>query len=163
MKAIYSLGVALALIITADIQAAELPVNLGTASGFGVLAGTNVTNTGATILSGDLGVSPGSSVTGFPPGIVIGTQHVADGVALQAQTDLVTAYNDAAGRLPAPTLPPFLLSGDVGGQTLAPGLYKSASTLLIQSGDLTLDGQNDPNAVWIFQIGSALTTVSGGG
>ncbi len=79
--------------------AAQATVNLRTAKSFAVLAGSTVTNTGPSVITGDLGVSPGIAVTGFPPGTIIGgTQHVNDGVALQAQSDLTTAYNDAAGR-----------------------------------------------------------------
>lgn len=78
-------------------SAATAPVNLGTAASFAVLAGTTVTNTGPSTVVGDLGVSPGTAVTGFPPGTVIGAQHDADAVALNAQSDLTTAYNDAAG------------------------------------------------------------------
>lgn len=89
-------------------SAAHPPVGLGTATSFAILAGQTVTNTGPSIISGDLGVSPGSAVTGFPPGTVInGTQHVADAVALQAQSDLTTAYNDAAGRPPTAAAPPI--------------------------------------------------------
>ncbi len=134
--------------------AAPAPVNLGTAAAFSVLAGQSVTNTGPTTVSGDLGVSPGSSVTGFPPGIVLGTTHVADAAAATAQADLTTAYNDAAGR--APTAP---VSGDIGGQTFNAGVYNSTSTLGL-TGTVTLDAQGDPNAVFIFQVGSALTTAS---
>ena len=135
--------------------AAQPPVGLGTATSFAVLAGTTVTNTGPTDISGDLGVSPGTAVTGFPPGTVHnGTQHKADAVALQAQTDLTTGYTDAAGRTPATTV-----SSDLGGQTLAPGVYKAASALGL-TGTVTLDGHSDPNAVFIFQAGSTLTTAS---
>jgi hypothetical protein len=135
--------------------AAQPAVGLGTATSFAVLAGTTVTNTGPSRISGDLGVSPGAAVTGFPPGQVNhGTQHAGDAVASQAQTDLTAAYTDAAGRTPATTV-----SGDLGGQTLAPGVYKSASGLGL-TGTLTLDAQSDPNAVFIFQAGSTLITAS---
>src|SRR5450759_4846678 len=126
--------------------AAELPVDLGSAASFGVLAGSTVTSTGDTIVNGDLGVSPGYSVSGFPPGTVNGNIYVADLTAAQAQLDLTIAYNDAAGRSTAPVT----VAGNIGGQTLPPGLYKSTSSLAISSGDLTLDGQGDPNAVFIF-------------
>ncbi|MDX6434982.1 MAG: hypothetical protein QOE54_7348 [Streptosporangiaceae bacterium] len=112
-----------------------------------------MTNTGATTISGDLGVSPGSSVTGSP--IVLGTVHAGDPTAAAAQTDLDAAYLDAAGRTPATPVP----SGDIGGSTLVPGVYSSASTLAI-TGTVILDGQGDPNAVFIFQVGSGLTTAS---
>ncbi len=135
--------------------AAQAPVGLGTAANFGVLAGATVTNTGPTTINGDLGVNPGASIIGFPPGHVNGTTHAADAVALQAQSDLTTAYNDAAGRTPAATV-----SGDLAGRTLVGGVYKSASSLGL-TGTLTLDAQGDPNSVFIFQAGSTLTTASG--
>jgi hypothetical protein len=134
-----------------------VPVPLGGAANFAVLAGSTVTSSGATTVNGDLGLSPGSSVTGFPPGTVIGTQHVADPTAVQAKLDLTTAYNDAAGR----TVGTVTVAGNQGGKTLTPGLYKSTSSLEISSGDLTLDAQGDPNGVFIFQIASTLTTTSG--
>jgi hypothetical protein len=130
---------------------AQLPVPLGSAANFGVLAGSTVTNTGATLVTGSLGVSPGSAVTGFPPGTVNGAMHLADPTSAQAQTDLTTAYTNAAGR-PAGTT----VAGDIGGQTLTPGVYTSSSTLGI-TGNLTLTGAG----VFIFQIGSGLTTASG--
>jgi len=132
----------------------QLPVNLGTANSFAVLAGSTITNTGPTTINGDIGVSPGSAITGFPPGIVSGTIHATDAVALQAQTDLTIAYNDAAGREPV-----TVVAGDLVGLTLVPGVYKSASSLLL-TGTLTLDAQGAPNAVFIFQMGSTLTTAS---
>ncbi len=135
----------------------QLPVVLGAAGNFVVLAGSTVTNTGPTTVTGDLGVSPGSAVTGFPPGIVVGTQHVTDTTAASAAFDLTAAYNDAAGR----TLCPISISGNLGGQTLPPGLYKSTGSLAISSGDLTLDGQGDSNAVFIFQMASTLNTTPG--
>jgi Ice-binding-like len=142
--------------ITAE-QAPQAPLTLGAAANFAVLAGSTVANTGLTTVTGDLGLSPGSAVTGFPPGIVTGTQHVADTTAAQAKLDLTTAYNAAAGR----TVAPVSVAGNIGGRTLAPGLYKSTSSLAISSGDLTLDAQGDANAVFIFQIASTLTTTSG--
>jgi hypothetical protein len=129
------------------------PVGLGTATSFAVLAGTTVTNTGPSRISGDLGVSPGTAVTGFPPGEVTnGSIHAADAVALQAKNDLTTAYNDAAARIPADAV-----TSDLGGQTLAPGVYKAASAMGL-TGTVTLDAQGDPGAVFIFQAGSTLTT-----
>jgi hypothetical protein len=140
-------------------QTAQLIVPLGSAAAFAVLAGSTVTNTGATTVNGDLGVSPGTAVTGFgPPAIVNGKTYTGVGsLAGQAKLDLTTAYNDAAGR----TLAPVTVAGNIGGQTLAPGLYKSTSSLAISSGNLTLDAQGNANAVWIFQIASTLTTTSG--
>jgi Ice-binding-like len=136
--------------------AATAPVGLGTAGSFAVLAGQTVTNTGPSTISGDLGVSPGSAVTGFPPGIVTnGTIHAADGVANGAQSDLTTAYNDAAGRSPTANVPAFIGAG----QTLAPGVYKASSSLDV-GGSLTLDAGGDPNAVFVFQAPSTLVTDS---
>lgn len=132
------------------------PVALGTASGFTVLAGSAVTNTGPTAVTGDLGVSPGASVTGFPPGTVSGTIHTADPAAATAKTDLTTAYNDAAGR----TTNAITVSGDLTGLTLAPGLYKSTSSLAL-SGNLTLTALGDANATFIIQMASTLTTGPG--
>jgi len=137
--------------------AAQASLNLGAAASFAVLAGSTVANTGPTTINGDLGLSPGSAVTGFPPGIVNGTQHVTDLTAAQAKLDLTTAYNDAAGR----TVAPIAVAGNLGGMTLAPGLYKSTGSLEISSGDLTLDAQGDANGVYIFQIASTLTTTAG--
>ncbi|MFJ1584313.1 ice-binding family protein [Streptomyces sp. NPDC088197] len=136
----------------ADATATAVP--LGTADSFAVLAGQTVTNTGPSVITGDLGVSPGTAITGFPPGLVNGAQHSADAVALQAKSDLVTAFNDAAGQATDSTLPP-----DAGGLSLVPGVYTSSSTLGL-TGTLTLDAQGDPNAVWVFQVGSGLTTAS---
>ena len=133
------------------------PVALGAARAFAVLAGSTVTNTGATALTGDLGVSPGTAVTGFPPGILTGTKHAGDHASAQAMAALTRAYNDAAGRTQAPVT----VAGNLGGTTLRPGLYKSTSSLSISSGDLTLDAQGNANAVFIFQMASTLTTTSG--
>jgi hypothetical protein len=135
----------------------QAPVFLGTADTFVVLAGSTVTNTGPTSVTGDLGVSPGTAVTGFPPGALVGTQHAGDPTAAQGVADLTAAYNDAAGR----TLCAVTVSGNLGGQTLTPGLYKSTSSLALSSGDLTLDAQGDATAVFIFQMASTLTTTSG--
>jgi Ice-binding-like len=148
---VVALLVALALAGRAQAQA---PVGLGTADSFAVLAGSTVTNTGPTVITGDLGLSPGTSVTGFPPGTVNGTQHITDAVAGQAQTDLTTAYNTAAAQAPTGTV-----SADLGGQTLTPGVYNSATSLGL-TGALTLDAQGNANAVFVFQAGSTLTTAS---
>ncbi|WP_405087409.1 ice-binding family protein [Microbispora sp. NBC_01389] len=133
------------------------PVPLGTAANFAVLAGTTVTNTGATVVTGDLGVSPGSAVTGFPPGVVNGTIHAADATAAQAQTDLTAAYTDAAARPVDAVLPTDL--GTIG-TPVAPGVYASASGTFAITGNLTLDAQGDPNAVFIFKTASTLVTAS---
>jgi hypothetical protein len=138
---------------TAD--AAEAPVFLGTAANFGVLAASTVTNTGATAIEGDLGLSPGTSVTGFPPGHVDGGVYLADGVAVQAQADLVTAYDDAAARATTATVPT-----ELGGTTVTPGVYDSAAGTFEITGTLTLDAQGDPFAVFIFKTASTLVTAS---
>ncbi|HXI84527.1 MAG TPA: ice-binding family protein [Verrucomicrobiae bacterium] len=136
----------------------QASVALRSANSFVVLAGSTVTSTGSTTVDGDLGVSPGTAVVGFPPGSVIGTIfNVTPGPAATAQGDLTTAFNDAKGR----TVGAITVAGNLGGQTLTPGLYKSTSSLEISSGDLTLDAQGDANAVFIFQMASTLTTTSG--
>ena len=124
---------------------------LGTALNFAVLAGSTITNTGPTVITGNLGLSPGSAVTGFPPGVVTGTKSVADAVALQAKNDLTTAYTDAAT---APSTS-NLTGQDLGGKNLTPGVYTFSSSAQL-TGPLTLSG----NGVFIFQIGSTLTTAS---
>ncbi len=133
-------------------------VSLAGSTNLAVLAGSAVTSTGATTITGDLGLSPGSSVGGFPPGILNGTQHINDVIANQAKLDLTAAYNDAAGRTCTDIV---TLSGNIGGLTLTPGLYKSTSSLTISSGDLTFDAKGNANAVFIIQIASTLTTTSG--
>src|ERR1051326_5336421 len=133
-------------------------VPLASSGNFAVLAGSTVTNTGNTRVTGDLGLSPGSQVTGFGPGVLIGTQHVNDPTADQAKLDLTAAYNDAAGRTCTDIV---TISGNIGGLTLTPGLYKSTSSLAISSGNLTFDARGNPNAVFIIQIASSFTTTSG--
>jgi hypothetical protein len=129
--------------------------SLGTAGSFAVLAGSTVTNTGDSNVEGDLGVSPGSAVTGFPPGNVTGTIHAADAVAAQAQADATEAYNDLAGRGGGTDM-----SGqNLGGRTLTPGVYRYGSSAQL-TGALVLDAQGDSHGVFIFQIGSTLTTAS---
>ncbi|MDX6312887.1 MAG: hypothetical protein QOF44_2351, partial [Streptomyces sp.] len=134
--------------------AAQAPVGLGTATNYAVLAGSTITNTGNSVINGDLGLAPGSAVTGFPPGIVNGAQHIGDGPALQAQLDLTAAYGDAAGRLPETVVP-----AELGTTTKIPGVYRGSSPLEI-TGTLTLDAQGDPDAVFIFKTPSTLITAS---
>jgi hypothetical protein len=151
-----AIGLAATLMfLNREAAAIQAPVVLGSTAPFGVLAATTVTSTGATTVNGDLGVSPGTTVAGAPT--VTGTLHLGDPVAAQAQLDLTTAYNDAAGR----TVDAVVVAGNLGGQTLTPGLYKSTSSLEISSGDLTLDAQGDTTAIFIFQMGSTLTTTAG--
>jgi hypothetical protein len=133
--------------------ASPTQVSLLTADNFAVLAGSTITNTGASVINGDLGLSPGSAVTGFPPGVVNGTQHVADAVALQAKNDLTAAYVDAAGRTPVTTVPT-----ELGSTTKNAGVYDSAAGTFQITGTLTLDAQGDPNAVFIFKTASTLVT-----
>lgn len=128
-------------------------VGLGTAGTFGVLAGAGITNTGPTTINGDVGSYPTITQTGFGTVTITGTNHFGDAVTQQAKTDLVTAYNDAAGR--GPTIP---IVADLGGQTLVPGVYNSASSIGV-TGAVTLSGS--ATDVWIFQAGSTLTTASG--
>ncbi len=147
-----ALAMALLLAATLAASAHAASVGLGTAESFSVLGGSAVTNTGPSTLGGDLGVSPGTAISGFPPGTVSGVVHANDAVALQAQSDLTTAYDDAAGRSSTATV-----SADLAGQRLTSGVYTSATSLGL-SGDLTLDAQGDAGAVFVFQAGSTLTT-----
>jgi hypothetical protein len=141
------------LLMAALCLKAQAPVQLGTAASFAVLAGSTVTNTGATVVNGNLGLSPGSSVTGFPPGVVInGSEYVAVPVAAQAQIDLTSAYNSAVGRTCPGT---NVLPGDIGGTVVTPGVYCNSTSVGI-TGTVTLSGNS--SSVFIFQIGSTLTT-----
>lgn len=157
-------SVALLLCVLALVPSAHFQVQahpevtkppLGTAGTFAVLGGSAVTNTGPTVVNGDLGVSPGTAVTGFPPGIVNGTRHVADAVALQGQKDVTGAYVNAAGQ-PCNV---NLTGQDLGGKTLTSGVSCFSSSAHL-TGQLTLDGQGNPASVFLFQVGSTLTTAS---
>ncbi len=130
-------------------------VQLGTAGTYSVLAGTTITNTGATTLAGDLGLSPGTSVTGFPPGIVDGTANITNSAAQTAETDTTSAYREAAGMTPATTE-----VADLAGLTLSPGIYAVPAGTSNLTGTLTLNGQGNPNAVFVFQLPSTLITSS---
>jgi hypothetical protein len=135
----------------------EVTVGLASAAAYAVLAGSTVTNTGSSVISGDIGLDPGTSVTGFPPGEIVpgtGTEQVADAEALQAQSDLKKAYNDAATRKP-----PTAIGAQLGGLTLGPGVYKASSDMGL-TGTITLDGDGNVNAVFIFQAGSTLITAT---
>jgi hypothetical protein len=137
-------------------QAVATTPSLGSAASFAVVAATTVTSTGPTVVTGDLGVWPGTAVTGFPPGIVNGTIHANDGPAMSAAADVLTAYNSAAGE-PCD----FTLSNpDLGGQTLLPGVYCFTSTSVGLTGTLTLNAAGNPNAAWLFKTGSTLITAS---
>ena len=143
-------------VLASPVLAAGPPtVGLGTAAPFAVLAGTPaITNTGPSTITGDVGIAPALALTGFPPGTVSGATHLGDAVAIQAQSDLTTAYTDAAGRSSTAT------HATLGGLTLVAGVYNAGGATLGLTGTLTLDGQNDPNAVWIFQATSDLVTAS---
>ena len=150
---------ALSLALASSASAAQPTVGLGNASTFAVLAGAGITNTGATTASGsfggDFGSSPNAAFTGSTLVTTTGTKYLAAAPqTAAAQIDLITAYNDAAGRTPVTTI-----AADLGGQTLKQGVYNSASSIGL-TGTLTLDGENDANAVFIFQAGSTLTTAS---
>lgn len=133
-------------------------VDLGTAGTFAILAGSEITNTGFTVITGDVGISPGSAITGFPPGVVQGgTVHSADAIAAKAKLDLTTAYDNAANHSGAP----IGLTGDLGGLALLPGLYVSDTSMELQSGDVTLDAGGHPEAVWVFQMATTFTSFSG--
>jgi hypothetical protein len=142
---------------TTSTQICQPPVQLGSAANFVILGASTVTSTGPTVITGgNLGLSPGSAVTGFPPGSLItpAVMHLTDPVAAQAQLDLTIAYNYAAGLPNGAVLPAHLA-----GLTFTPGLYKNATTVDLTTGTVTLDAQGNPNAVFIFQIGTTLTTL----
>lgn len=136
-------------------------INLGSTGSFAVMATAATTSTGPTVINGDVGLHPGTS-QGIPPPQVNGTIHVNDTVITQAQADLLAAYNDAVSRSTnAQTLP-----GNMGGLTFTPGLYVNSTSVLISGApgpgnNVTLDAQGDPNAVFIFKMGSTLTTAPG--
>ena len=139
-------------------SSAATSVGLGTAGSYAVLAGAGVTNTGPTVINGDLGTSPTPAITGFggaPNGTVNGTIHSADAAAASAQNDLTTAYNDAAGQGP-----PNMVATELGGQTLTPGVYESAAGTFGITGTLTLNAQGDPDAVFIFDAATTLITAT---
>jgi hypothetical protein len=140
---------------TQSAMAATATVNLGTSSSFAVLAGSAITNTGPTVIGGNIGLSPGTSITGFPPGSQSsGSTYIANGVSLDAENDLITASNDAAGRTPFTTV-----SGDLGGSTLVSGVYRSTSSMGL-TGTVTLNGGGNADSVFVFQAASTLTTAS---
>jgi type VI secretion system secreted protein VgrG len=156
------LGIAASLILlsTSAASAATVldgPVNLGTAATYGVLGASAVTNTGPTVVNGDLGVSPGTSITGFgaaPNGVVNGTVHQTDAAAAQAQRDATTAYDVAASLTPTRTG-----ITELNGLSLTPGVYSGGALSLANTGALTLSGS--ANSVWVFQAASTLTIGSG--
>ena len=156
-------GLRIALVLGLTLSAANayaVAINLGTAGTFGLLGGAGVTNTGLSVIRGDVGSSPTPAIIGFPPGIVIGTLYTTpNAVTVQAQSDLTTAYNAAAGAAPTMVLTGTDLGFYNAANPLGPGVY-FFSTSAGLTGNLTLDGQGNPNAQWIFQIGSTLTTAT---
>ena len=156
------LVVAAMLAVPAMSFAAPLTVNLGTTSNFAVLAGTTITNTGPTTVGGsaggDLGLYPGTAFPGLAQVTYSGSVHLADTVARKAKDDLVTAYNDAASR----TGGTAIAGNELAGKTLTTGVYTAGSGVLyLSSGTLTLDAENNPDAVFILQASSGLTIASG--
>jgi len=150
------IGIAATLVaIGMSAHAHAQPAIYGSSQTFAVLGGSTVTNTGPTVVTGDLGVWPGSALTGFPPGIVNGQTQINNAVAQQAQNDANTAYNTLAGFAPTQDL----TGTDLGGLTLTPGVYFFSSSAFLTS-TLTLDAQGDPNAQFVFQMGSTLITAS---
>jgi hypothetical protein len=139
----------------ADMVHAATAVDLGTADDFAILANTSITNTGNSIVNGDLGISPGTSVTGFGPGVVNGTQHINDATAAEAQTHLAAAYNAADLQTPVVTV-----AVQLGGTTKTPGIYNSAAGTFDITGNLILDAQGDPDAVFIFKTASTVITAA---
>lgn len=152
-----SVGIVALLLTSAPAQAVATAPPLLTAQNFAVLGDSTVTNTGSTTLNGDLGLHPGTSITGLGSITLNGVVHQTDAVAQQAQVDATAANTNLAGQACD-----FAVSADLGGQTLVPGVYCSASSMAL-SGILTLDAQNDPNAVWVFKMGSTLTVADASG
>ena len=146
--------------VPTKIMAAQPTVNLRTISSFAVLAGTTITNTGPTTINGDaggnVGLHPGTDFPGRTDVTLSGAVHLADAVALQAKNDLISAFDDAAGRTPATRIP-----AELGGTTLKPGVYDSEAGSFTITGTLTLDAQGDPDGVFIFKMASSLITASG--
>jgi hypothetical protein len=146
-----------AILYAAAPASAQTAPSLGSAQSFAVLGGSTVTNTGSSVITGDLGVSPGTAVVGFPPGVVVGgTIHAADALASAAQNSVTTAYN----ALVSQGCTQDLTGQDLGGKTLTPGVYCFSSAAQL-TGVLTLNAQGNSAAVFIFKIGSTLTTASG--
>ena len=133
------------------------PLVLGSTSTFGIMATSAITSTGNSVINGDVSLNPGSSMSGFPPGLVNGAIHINDGVSTQARTDLLTAYNYFKNLAPGTTISAGADLGALYPSGIAPGTYTSGSTMLVST-PLVLDAGGNANAVWVFQIGSSLTT-----
>lgn len=146
----------LSAVVVSSAQAVAVTPPLGSAANYAAVAATTITSTGPTVVTGDLGVSPGAAVVGFPPGIVNGTIHAGDAAALTARADAHAAYDQAAGEPCDVTLS----NPDLGGVTLAPGVVCFTSTAVGLTGTVTLDAGGDPNAAWVIKTGSTLTTAS---
>lgn len=148
------LATTLTLLTATGLEAAS--VSFGAADTFAVLAGTTVTNTGSSVISGNVGVSPGSSITGFPPGVVSdGSIHSSDTLAIQAHADSVVAYAELTGLVTTVDL----TGQDLGSMTLTPGVYSFSSSAQL-TGTLTLDGQGFADPLFVFKIGSTLITAA---
>ncbi|WP_212721480.1 ice-binding family protein [Nocardioides dongxiaopingii] len=153
-----ALGVAgwLVLAPAAGVAHAEpTVVPLGVAKEFSVLAGSTITNTGPSTVNRSIGLFPGTDITGAGSLVVGGTTHAGDQRARTAKSDLTTAYNNAAGQTPR-----IAADSELAGETLVGGIYRRPAAMAL-NGALTLDGQNDPDSVWVFQAGSTLTAGSG--
>jgi LPXTG-motif cell wall-anchored protein len=151
--------VMMVMVLSASSLAQQAPVDLGTTVSFAVMAGTTITNTGTTVINGDaggdVGLYPGSEFAGQSTVTMSGAVHINDAVAIQAQADLIAAYDDAAGRAE-----PTLIAAELGGTTLTSGVYYSAEGTFLITGTLTLDAQNDPDGVFIFLTTSTLITAT---
>jgi hypothetical protein len=151
------IATSLLTVLAPHAYAGPVQIDLASAAGFAVLAGSGVTNTGTSVVTGNVGVFPGTSVVGFPPGVVVNGQiYDGDAVAMQAQSDALAAYTEAA----AETGGQSLTGQNLGGLTLTPGIYSFSSAAQL-TGTLTLNAENLQNAVFIFQIASTLTTATG--
>ena len=152
-----SVSIAMLLALPGTAEAASVSVPLGNAGSFAVLAGAGITNTGTTTINGNIGSYPTGSETGFSTLVLNGTNYPADTTSQAAQSSLVTAYNYAAAEGPQIAIANLTL----GVETLAPSVYNSASTIQLD-GPLAVDGNNDPNSVFVFQARSGLTSESAG-
>lgn len=131
---------------------AEVP--LGSSVGYSALGGTSISNSGSTVVMGSVGAGSSGSISGFPPGKATGSLHSGDNASAQAHSSLLAAYNDAENRTPTATI-----TGDLAGLTLAPGVYGATAAVSLST-TLTLDGQNDPTSVFIFQIPAAFSVAA---